>query len=93
MRTPTAVPTRITHDKASWEAGREDGRAGKNAHAPLGLDALAYHAGVIEGRADREKHTSPKIKRVQIPFCVTQPGVAAEVSRRASWRGSAARRA
>ncbi|MEO7035339.1 MAG: tRNA-dihydrouridine synthase [Polyangiaceae bacterium] len=51
---------------------------------------LMAEAGLVVARAGADV---VDLNRVQIPDCIKQPVVAAEVLRRESWRGSVARRA
>ncbi len=45
----------VTLDRAAWQAGHAAGLAGNKDLAPLGVDALAFYAGLIEGQAERKK--------------------------------------
>ena len=45
----------IKQDPTAWQVGYVAGWAGQAPPTPPDLDGLAFQAGVIEGRADRQK--------------------------------------
>jgi hypothetical protein len=45
----------IKQDPKAWLAGYKAGLEGKAPPTPEGVDGLAFHSGVIEGKADRLK--------------------------------------
>lgn len=48
-------PLDIRQDSASWQAGYAAGLAGQAPPTPPDVDGLSFQAGVIEGKADRQR--------------------------------------
>ena len=44
----------VIHDQRSWTAGYLAGHAGKPADVPCDVDRIAWIAGLIEGKSDRD---------------------------------------